>query len=201
MELINYNSNDLLSYDFLHDNSGQLVFFNESYVYNLNNLNNNLTDIEYINNLNNTVKFKINKNIINGKIADNIEQYVKNIMLSEFFSDKNKYLNVIDDIKFEYDKNYVLIFDNMQCNIKNIINIKTLMNKPNIIIYIPFILCCETISKRCKEGNEINENKCTNIKGAYNSIVENIKLYDKNIKIMECDFYENDKKDFKKRIH
>ena len=197
--MINITSNNLLSYDFLHDNSGQLTFFKEYDVYNLNNLNSDLPNNEYINNLNNNVKFRINENIIKGKISENIEQYVKDIMLSEFTNNKNNYININKNAKFEYEKNYVLIFDNMQCNIKNIINIKTLMNKPNIVIYIPFILCCETIKQRCKEGNENNENKCTNIKGAFNSIVENIKLHNTDVKIMDCDFYEKDNKTLKKK--
>ena len=72
--MITYNSNDLLSFDFLHDNPGNKIFFKNNEIYNLNDFS----------------KFKINKNLLqHKKIYENIEQHVKDIMFDNFKHEKS----------------------------------------------------------------------------------------------------------------
>ena len=97
-----YTSYNLLSYDFLHDNKGQLDFFKHNKVYNLNYLTEIKTD-NYINEFNEYVKFKINDNLLIGKITGNIEKYVENIMTTEFINKTEHYFNTADNIKFKYN--------------------------------------------------------------------------------------------------
>ena len=75
-------------------------------------------------NLNNFTKFRIDKKLLQNNITKNIEDYVKNIMITDFIhvnhDIQNNYLTSNDKIDIKYDNNYTLIFDNMQCNLKNI---------------------------------------------------------------------------------
>jgi hypothetical protein len=118
------NSNDLLSFDFLHDNPNQLRFFDKNEMYNLNTFEN----------------FCIKKELLNTNIQENIEQYVSNIIFKDFEhmngNIKTNYNNTIEEHNIKYDKKYILVFDNMQCTIKNILNIKMLLMEPIIQIHI-----------------------------------------------------------------
>lgn len=58
------NSNDLLSFDFIHDNSGSKRFFMENEIYNFNDFS----------------QFKIKENLFEKNIYEDIEQYVKDLM-------------------------------------------------------------------------------------------------------------------------
>ena len=193
IEDITYNSYDLLSFDFLHDNKGQVDFFNNNKVYNLNYLA-KLPNVNYLENFNEDVKFNINDEYYKNNIPSNVEDYVKNIMFTNFINQTEHYVNTNDTIPIEYEKNYILIFDNMQCSLNNILNVKMLLNNPKIEIYIPFIACCEKINPRCKSNSEITT-KCINIKNAHNSLAENLfktnELEKNNIEIFKCDFYDN----------
>ena len=191
-EDITYTSYDLLGFDFIHDN-GQVEFFKNNDVYNLNNLL-DLPENNYLNEFNENVKFEINKKILETNISSNIEDYVKNIIFTNFINKTERYveLNNNDNVVIKYNENYILIFDNMQCSINNVINVKMLLNNAKIIIYIPFILCCEKISSK---SNNINKkNKCSNVKNAYGCFVDKLKEdigFDINgFSFIKCDFYD-----------
>jgi hypothetical protein len=192
-----YGSYDLLSFDFLHDNKGQVNFFKKNKVYNLNYLK-DLPNKDYLMEFDEDVKFEIDDKYYENNIPSNVEDYVKNIMFTNFFNKTEHYINTTDIISIEYDKNYILIFDNMQCTLNNILNIKMLLNNPNIIIYIPFIACCEKISSKYKNNSDIDDttDKCINITNAYKSLKNNLnksnELEKNNITILECDFYDNE---------
>ena len=187
--MITYNSNDLLRFDFLHENPGNKKLFENNFVYNLNNF----------------TKFKIDENLIKKEIYENIEQHVKDIMFDNFKHENHNYLydylNTNDNIDIKYDNNYTLVFDNMQCNIKNILNIQMMLSNPIISIYIPFILCCENINVNKKDNeedednneddNEDNDNNnISNILDSYNKLKNKIKINNK-IQIINENFYNN----------
>jgi hypothetical protein len=188
-----YSSYDLLSFDFLHDNKNQVDFFKSNKVYNLNYLL-DLKQTNYLQNFNNNVKFNINGEYLKNNIPNNVEDYVKNIMFSNFVNKTEHYVNTTDIIPIKYDNKYVLILDNMQCSLNNILNVKMLLNNPTIKIYIPFIACCEKINPKCINNAE-DTIKCVNIKNAYNSLRKNLidtnELEKNNISIYGCDFYDN----------
>jgi hypothetical protein len=178
------NSNDLLSFDFLHDNPGNKQFFRNNEIYNLND----------------SSKFKINSNLLEKEIYENIEQYVKDLMFNNFEHENHEiiynYSNTDIDVQISKSDEYILIFDNMQCNIKNIINIQMLLLEPIIYIYIPFILCCENINvnKKDNENDENNDDEqyendnIKNIQDSYNKLKNKIIIGNK-IKIIESNFY------------
>jgi hypothetical protein len=176
-----FTSNDLLSFDFIHDNPNNINFFKENPVFNLNDF----------------TTFQINKDLLKPKIHENIEEYVKNIMLNNFehynHDIVNKYLTTNNNINFKYNNKYTLIFDNMQCNIKNVLNLKMLLQNPEINIYLPFILCCENISVNIKNNNL--DKKINNIKNSYNTLKNKLSLH--NINVIECDFFEKNRNKLK----
>ena len=176
---MSFNSNDLLSFDFIHDNEGNVEFFKKNNMYNLND----------------QTQFKINENIFNNKYHNDIEQYVQNIMLTNFehinHGITNNYSNINQLDNFKYKNSYTLILDNMQCNLKNVLNIKMLLNNPEINIYIPFILCCENINVNSNNNNNNNNNnnknkdKIINIINSYN----NLKSKLIGVNVLPMDFY------------
>lgn len=89
----------------------------------------------------------------------------------------------------------ILIFDNMQCNMKNILNIKMLLGEPITYVYIPFILCCENININIKDNYDNDDNdepieKIKDIRDSYHKLKNKIVLSNK-IKIIESNFYNN----------
>lgn len=178
------NSNDLLSFDFLHDNPDNSRFFKDNVVYNLN-------DFE---------EFKINSKLLEKETYENIEQHVKDIMFENFEHENHNiiynYSNTNDNIIIKNNDKYILVFDNMQCNMKNILNIQMLLSNPTLYIYIPFILCCENININKKNNNDDNDENngnenITNIQDSYNKLKNKIITNDK-IKIIESNFYNED---------
>ena len=176
------NSNDLLSFDFLHDNQNNKIFFKNNEIYNFNNFD----------------KFKIDKKLLENKIYKKIEEYVKDLMFENFEHENHNilydYINVNDDIKINTSSCYTLIFDNMQCNMKNILNIQMLLNNPKIYIYIPFILCCENIKINKKNNSNSDSNSYSdnfnyndeyikNIQDSYNKLKNKI-IINNNIEII-----------------
>lgn len=168
------NSQDLLSFDFLHDNHDNKIFFNSNYVYNLNTYE----------------KFKIDEKYLIDNIYKNIEKYTNSLMIDNFIHEHNgckyEYQNINEPSKIQYKKEYVLVFDNMQCDEKSIKNIKLLLNTENIHIYIPFIFCCENIRTNKKDNDK--NNKDNNLKKSYDNIKNNLKNYS----IIENNFFCKD---------
>jgi hypothetical protein len=106
------------------------------------------------------------------------------------------YTNTNDNVQINKSDEYILVFDNMQCNMKNIFNIQMLLSQPIIHIYIPFILCCENINinKKDYENDEDNNDEqdenenIKNIQDSFNKLKNKIIQNDK-IKIIESNFY------------
>ena len=103
-----------------------------------------------------------------------------------------------DNIQVNKSDEYILIFDNMQCNMKNIMNIQMLLLEPKIYIFIPFILCCENINVNIKDNDdnednngEQNDNNIKNIQDSYNKLKNKIIVSDK-INIVESNFCNED---------
>lgn len=168
--MFNITSNDLLSYDFIHDNDGQLQFFRSNDVYNLDT----------------KTMYRIDMNLL---VDFNVEKYVQDIMLNNTIIYTNNNTNTTftstqDLIPINYKQKYVIMFDNMQCTIENIMNIIMLLKTNDISIYIPFILCCENI--RSPEYG-YNDDRCTNILGSYENLKQ--KLQESNINVEPCDFF------------
>jgi len=175
--MINIDSRYLLSLDFRHDNKNKNRFFKKYKMYDLNK-------IDKVNNID-KILFRIKK----FKFKESYEDHVKKIMLNNFKHTHYNYIynyNTIDkNIDIILQDEYTIICDNMQCTMNNIHNIRILLKNLRIKIYIPFILCCENLSKD-------NDNK---ILKSYNNIVNNLKinpLYDENYyEIKPCDFFDN----------
>lgn len=150
-------------------------------------------------------KIKIHKDLLQKDIYENIEQYVKNIMKNNFYHENHDniytYVNSNDKVQIKKSNEYTIIFDNMQCNMKNIINIQMMLSCSKLKIYIPFILCCENINVNKKDNlnddnnynyddlNEI-ENNVGNIIDSYNKLKNKINK-SSAITIIESDFYDN----------
>lgn len=99
--MFTFRAEDLLSFDFLHDNKGNLDFFKNNKIYNLNNL----------------TQFEIKNYIFENKYYENIEEYVKTIMLTDFKHHNHEtidtYNNTNNKINLKYKTEYTLILDNM----------------------------------------------------------------------------------------
>lgn len=106
------------------------------------------------------------------------------------YHNNTTYNSIGNNININYNNLYTLIFDNMQCNVENVNNIKMLLRNNNINIYLPFILCCENIRTNCENDEDLINIKCTNIKGSYKNLRD--KLVAKGFEVFECDFYEAD---------